>query len=70
MMDHVTERLTELDKFTAHITLSSVDQMFMHVAPDFEEHDRDGQKKWTTFVHRVRNKNKKRRLEAADPDAG
>ena len=70
-MDHVTQRLSEEGKMTVHIILSSVDEMFMHVAQAFQEQDRDGQKKWTTFVHKVHQK-KKRRLEAAvdDADAG
>ena len=69
-MDHITQRLNEEGKMIEHITLSSVDDMFMHVAQDFQQHDRDGQKKWTTFVHKMRQR-KKRRLEAVDDaDAG
>jgi hypothetical protein len=71
LMDHVTERLTEEGKLTDIITLANVDEMFMHVAQDFQEQDRDGQKKWTTFVHKV-HKKKRRRVEAAEDetDAG
>jgi hypothetical protein len=67
LMGHVTDRVRELDKLTANITLSSVDAMFMHVAMDYQEEDRDGQKKWTTFVHKVHKK--KRRLQS-EADAG
>jgi hypothetical protein len=64
-MDHITKRLSEEGRLMDIITLSSVDEMFMNVAQDFQEQDRDGQKKWTTFVHQV-HKKKRRRVEAVD----
>jgi len=42
---------------TAHvITIASVDRMFLSVAPEFSEGERDGQKKWNTVVNELRKK--------------
>ena len=57
LMKFVHDKVVERGKFEQHITVASVDRMFLAVIDCFDLKDRDEQKRWSTVVNGIRTKN-------------
>jgi len=56
IMTWITKKVQAAGAMEEEITLSSVDRMFAVVTDEFSEGERNGQKKWSTFVRVLQKK--------------
>ena len=62
-MNFILLKVNEKGAFAPIITPSAVDQMFMAIAEEFTESERDSQKSWTTVLSGVQQRH---RIEIID----